>query len=407
MPSATGPAGSLEPNDGCASPAGRIGRTEVHPPRDVRDDRLGEPGLLGRHRHALLVPDRVDRVGSRRSCRGRSPGRSRRLRGGLLASPAEAAPELLRLRGVTAESIRPSERARSSPGRVEPRLPGSAGSAPRAVAVNATEPTRTAKGIDDRAGEGRGGGMNSAWIDHLRQHAMRSFLGITAASEFAATPRRASRGGENFSQESPARPPRPIGRWLRGAAGHRPPGVRNKGISGKVSPTATGSRKTSMAGQADVGDTGQGLVLWQCEVPLAILAPDGPMNSPWVACRRREEVDDQQMDAGQQGLDRPSERTLSFGLAALVPRRDDLDHGDDLVAAPVADHDGLGLTRIEVDFGRGVEADLRRRVSDGDPAIGGLGLRPTARPKSRPIQGQHVRPDIARDLLGQRVVPAG
>ena len=73
-------------------------------------------------------------------------------------------------------------------------------------------------------------------------------------------------------------------------------------MSGNGSPTATGSRIHLHAGITHVGHACQGFVVRAVRNPVAFPAPDHPMDTVGVACRRGEKVHDQQMDAGEQGL---------------------------------------------------------------------------------------------------------
>ena len=96
---------------------------------------------------------------------------------------------------------------------------------------------------------------------------------------------------------------------------------------------------------------------------------------PWgVARTGGEQVDDQQMDASQQGLIGLAHEGAQFGLAALIARRDDLDHRDDLVATAMTDHNRLGFPRILVHLGPGMEPGLGWRRGDCNAARSGHGF---------------------------------
>ena len=86
--------------------------------------------------------------------------------------------------------------------------------------------------------------------------------------------------------------------------------------------------------------------------------------------------------------------------SALVSRRDDLDHRDDLVIARVADHDRPGLGRVDVRLGMQTKLNPGRRGGQGDPRAGRFARGPIV----RTLQREDVWAESACELFGQGIV---
>src|SRR5262249_28291977 len=108
---------------------------------------------------------------------------------------------------------------------------------------------------------------------------------------------------------------------------------------------------------AYIGHTGQRLVLRQREVAFTSFAPNFPMDPLRVARGGRKQVGDQEMNAGKERLLGLADEESEHPSTTLVARGNDLNHRDDLMTTTVANHDGLGLMRIQVELGPRVEPD--------------------------------------------------
>ena len=100
----------------------------------------------------------------------------------------------------------------------------------------------------------------------------------------------------------------------------------------------------------------------ELKVFLLNLIPDRLVNAPGIAFARREEVDDQQMNALHDQIGRLLDKRSQLALTCLVARRDDLNHGDDLAIA-MSDADPIGFACVDPVFG--VSNELRARGYGG------------------------------------------
>ena len=117
---------------------------------------------------------------------------------------------------------------------------------------------------------------------------------------------------------------------------------------------------------------------------------------------RGEQVDDQQMNAGVEQLDRLLEERAQGMPAGLVARGDDLDDGNDLIAAAVPDGNTIALAGILLHLGHRSEADLGRFGGQRDAALARCSRSPfrtvaagTCRLVVDVFQGQDIGPEAA------------
>src|SRR5262249_8574895 len=99
----------------------------------------------------------------------------------------------------------------------------------------------------------------------------------------------------------------------------------------------------------------------------------------WIPCGSRgpggEQVHDQQVNATPEQFEGFVHETAQAMPVTLVPKRDDLHHGHDSVAAGMTNGNYFGLRPVNVDLGAGVKVDWGRcrgqcNSSTGPPAGG-------------------------------------
>ena len=133
------------------------------------------------------------------------------------------------------------------------------------------------------------------------------------------------------------------------------------------------------------------------------------MDSVGVARTGRQTVDDQDMDANLQGGNYLVYQVVQCALPVLVSRRNDLDHRHNAIPGGLPDQNRTLSSQVECQilcFQRNAHA--RRSLSQRDHPAARFIIR--TRPPVRLVgiflrlQGQHVRTDITRPLLAERVV---
>ena len=145
-----------------------------------------------------------------------------------------------------------------------------------------------------------------------------------------------------------------------------------------------------------IGRHDQGLVRRQLKIIFLKLIPDSLGNSPRFALTWRKKIDQEKMNTLVQEIGRLLDSGPKLCPAALVARRDDLDHSDDL-AVPVLDRDAIGLVRVDIGFGSSNEARSGRSDRDHQASCTTAfqtGVR-------RQVQGQNIRNRTPNALFGK------
>src|SRR5208337_2436396 len=148
---------------------------------------------------------------------------------------------------------------------------------------------------------------------------------------------------------------------------------------------------------------GQRLVWRQREGNRADLGPDGSMNPLRIADCRREEVDNQEVVAPEQCLDGLVDERAEGELRGLVARRHELEQGDDPVSADMANDEGPAFEDVFAHLDLVNESGPGRNRGHGQGAGGRL-LDTKLHRKLGSLQGEHIRSQRSRDLLGLDIV---